>query len=120
MPRRANRKPPSSPSTRICFLPHEFARLKRRVPGPSGKLGGYQNLENWLIDNTDPVTLCCDLPPEKFDMLCRYCKRHGPGGPNSDIRSACVPPLRRIGIDLFPEWRAPSSTNSEPRPDLGV
>jgi len=106
MKRRPNKSGPSTrdPTTEFDFLPHEFKTLKINTPGPSGRMGGYQDMENDVIACTDAV-LHCTLTDELFARLCRLIKRHGPGGPNKRLRTACVPALRRIGIDLVPEWR---------------
>lgn len=110
MTRRANKKPPEAPGVTLHFLPHEVGFLKRNEPGPSGLMGGYQREENWLIDHIDRTTGECHLDPVHFERICRYCrsdkKGYGPGGPNARIRAACIPALRRAGIDLAAEWRA--------------
>ena len=89
----------------LIFEPHEFSRLKRNVPGPSGRLGGYPMFENRLLDLTDPATLRCRLDATEFERLVRYINHYGGGGPNDRIRQACVPPLRRCGVNLSPEER---------------
>lgn len=91
---------------RLRFLPHEFARLKRVWPGPSGVIGGMGLFENKLMDITDRQTLVCELDPVLQDRLERYITKYGPGGPNRRIRAACIPALRRLGIDWLPEWPA--------------
>lgn len=110
MTRRANKKLPDAPGVTLHFLPHERAFLKWNEPGPSGLMGGYQNEENWLILNIDKSTGRCALDPIHFERICRYCRPdprgYGPGGPNGRIRAACIPALRRAGIDLAAEWRA--------------
>ena len=104
MTRRANSNGgPTLPGFTLKFAPHEFRRLKRNPPGG----GGWQQFENILIEQTDPGTLTCPLNPTHLERLIRYCKSYGPGGPNKRIREACIPALRRIGIDVAPEWRAP-------------
>jgi hypothetical protein len=82
----------------LVFLPEEFLRLKHNVPGPSGKMGGYQQFENWLIAHTDRQTFECRLTSDERDRLERYCREYGPGGPNNRIRAACIPALARLGI----------------------
>ena len=107
MTRRANRNAPTRPATVIAFAPHEFKRLKHNTPGPSGLLGGYQRLENHIIERTDAASLRCALDDKHLARLIRDCKRDDSGGPNARIRAACIPALRRAGIDLLPEWRTP-------------
>lgn len=108
MTRKANETPrdPNATSLRIRFEPHEFARLKHNPPGASGKIGGYQRHENWIVEHTDPNTLECELDPERQERTRRYIRNYGSGGPNGRIRAACIPALRRAGIDPLPEWRA--------------
>jgi hypothetical protein len=105
--RSPNHVAPSPPGFVMFFQPHEYRMLKRNQPGLSGALGGYQRHENWLIEHTDPATLRCELPPQQFERTVRFIKRYGKGGPNRRIRDACIPALRRAGVDLQPEWRAP-------------
>jgi len=100
------------PGVTFTFLPHEFRRLKFNKPGPSGKLGGAGGYENKVIEKTDPVTLVCTLDPLTYTQVSTICRHYGPGGPNNRIRRACIPALRRVGIDLMPEWRAPQSPPS--------
>jgi hypothetical protein len=108
MARKPNDNDPTPLGKVLTFQAHEFGFLKRNKPGPSGKLGGYPRHENWLIDNTDQVTFKVVLNPVKLARTIEYSQPHyGRGGPNSRIRAACIPALRRIGIDLLPEWRAP-------------
>lgn len=107
MPRTPNGNPPTKLATTVTFLPHEFRFLRRNTPGPSGKLGGYPRHENWLIDATDPETLRLVLDPVRLQRTITYSQpTYGPGGPNGRIRAAMIPALRRVGIDLAPEWRA--------------
>lgn len=96
--RRPNAKPGrDAPGVTLAFLPHLFAILKRNTTA-----GGYQDFENWLLDNTDPVTLQCVLDPVRLERLMRYCRSYGAGGPNKRIRAACIPALRQAGIELLP------------------
>lgn len=106
---RAPNKTPRNASVTVAlfFQPHEFKSLKHNSPGPSGKLGGYPRHENWLIAHTNQKTLCVVLDPTRLERTIRYCRSYGDGGPNRRLRSACIPALRRVGIDLQPEWRAP-------------
>jgi hypothetical protein len=90
------------------FERHEFKILKHNKPGPSGVIGGYQGMENILIAQTNETTLGCVLNAKHFERLTRYIKNYGSGGPNGRMRAACIPALRRVGIDLLPEWRAPT------------
>jgi hypothetical protein len=92
------------------FYPHELRFLRLNTPGPSGKMGGYQQFENWILRNTDTASGSCLFDPVRLERLMRYCKPrngYGPGGPNGRLRNACIPALRRIGIDPAPDWRAP-------------
>jgi hypothetical protein len=101
MTRAANRNAPTPLDVAILFKPHEFRRLKVNTPGPSGRLGGYPAHENWLIANTDPASLVCRLPPRELARTIKYARPdYGSGGPNARIRAACIPALRRAGIDL--------------------
>jgi hypothetical protein len=105
--RRPNRKQSREPITlTLSFMPQEFSILKWNTPGPSGVMGGYQGFENLLINQTDRDTLRCELNNAREARLRQYILNYGPGGPNSRIREACIPALRRIGIDLLPDWRA--------------
>lgn len=90
----------------IRFMPHEFRFLKHNEPGPSGKLGGAGGTENYLVANTKRDG-SCHLTPDIYTRVSKICRGYGPGGPNGRIRRACIPALRRKGIDLMPEWRAP-------------
>ena len=90
----------AAPGVVIQFKPHEFGWLKRNTPGPSGQLGGYQRFENKLIDLTDRATLRCPLAPADLERMIRYAQKYGTGGPNQRIRDACIPALRRAGIEL--------------------
>jgi hypothetical protein len=99
MVRRTNKKTTvDKPGIVLVFKPEEFACLKINTPGPSGLLGGYQRLENYLVINT--IDLKCVLNAKMFDRIIRYINKHGPGGPNERIRKACTPVLRRNGIFL--------------------
>jgi len=111
MTRRANINTPTPLETTVTFLRHEFFGLKHNTPGPSGRLGGYPRHENWVIENTDRATLRLVLDPERLQRTITYIKPgergYGPGGPNARLRRAFIPALRRVGIDVLPEWRAP-------------
>ena len=110
MSRAPNKNRDQAPPGRVMtFLPHEFAYLKYNYP-PSGNpkdLGGYQKEENWLIDNTDRVTWDVVLDPVHLERVPRYCSNYGSGGPNARIRKACIPALRRIGIEVLPKFNKP-------------
>lgn len=110
MTRRANRTLPQPRGLVVTFAPHELRFLRLNTPGPSGKMGGYQQLENWIIRNADTASGVCEFDPIRFDRLRRYCNPradgYGSGGPNGRLRKCCIPALRRIGIDLLPEWAA--------------
>jgi len=82
----------------ITFIATEFRILKLNRPGPSGLLGGYQRMENELIENTNAQTGRCFLTDKKLERLIRYCQSYGPGGPNGRLRKACIPALRRSGL----------------------
>jgi hypothetical protein len=84
----------------LTFTGEELRELKLNKPGPSGQMGGYQQLENWIIQNTDPQTGRCHFTSNRLERLIRYCKNYGSGGPNDRLRRACIPALRRHG--LFP------------------
>jgi hypothetical protein len=102
--RSANDNPHRLPAgTLIQFTPHEFGILKHRKPGPSGVLGGYQKLENHIVDVTDRATLVCLLDPVHLERLIRYVGNYGSGGPNRDLRRACIPALARVGITVRPD-----------------
>lgn len=90
-------------NTLLTFTRDEFDTLKYNLPGPSRQMGGYQKFENWLIDNTNLVTMKCCLDERKLERLIRYVNNYGPGGPNGRIRLACRPPLERLGIVLNTE-----------------
>jgi hypothetical protein len=94
-----------SPGVVLKWKPDEFTVLKLNVPGPSGTMGGYQKMENILIQLTDKVTLECYLKPEYVERIIRYINSYGVGGPNGRIRKACLPPLRRLGILLTSDER---------------
>lgn len=106
MTRKANRNASTRPATVLTFAPHEFRWLKWNEPGPSGQLGGYQRLENHIITTTDKATLRCPLDEQRLPRLIRYIQRYGSGGPNGRLRDACIPALRRAGIELQPGWTA--------------
>ena len=106
MTRSGNRNAPTRPATVLTFAPHEFKWLKHNEPGPSGLLGGYQRLENHIVERTDPTSLRCPLDDVRLPQLIRCIQKYGDGGPNRRLRAACIPALRRAGIDLQPEWRA--------------
>ncbi len=114
MSRRPNRNPRTEVITVVHFLPHERKRLHYNLPGPSGQLGGYPRHENWIIDNTD-ASGNCPMDATRLERTIRYCREYGKGGPNQRIRDACIPALRRIGIDLAAGWRAPRRPTEEPR-----
>ena len=106
--RKPNKNPAHAPpGMAFQFAPELFAILKFNHPGPSGKIGGYQKMENILIECTNKITLVCVLNAKYFERLTRYIQNYGSGGPNGRMRAACIPALRRIGIDLLPGWRAP-------------
>jgi hypothetical protein len=100
--RSPNRTPPTRPGVLLTLRPHERAFLKE-----NRSRGGYQDLENWLLEATRDGPVFLD--PVRLERLLRCCdpNRYGSGGPNGRLRSACIPALRRVGIDLQPEWRAP-------------
>jgi hypothetical protein len=118
--RRANRKPSrAKPGIVLHFLPHEARTMKHNEPGPAGVLGGWGGLENWLVANTDPATLCCGLTEKIQARLLHYLTaNYGPGGPNSRVRAACIPALRRAGIEVqaarAPETREPEGASHRP------
>lgn len=110
MTRKANRNatPVSSTAPVLHFLPHEVRTLKHNNPGPSGALGGWQRLENWLVGHIDPATGDCPLTPPIYSRLTHYLTAsYGPGGPNKRVRDTCFPALRRIGINLQPVPKSP-------------
>lgn len=92
------------PAITVGFTAEEFSRLQYNKPGKSEKMGGYQGTENLLISLTDPATLLCRLDPDQHNRLQSDCTRDDKGGPNSRIRSACIPALRRLGIELLPQF----------------
>jgi hypothetical protein len=98
MARKANATPPRGPGTVMVLQPHE-----RRMLKVNRTRGGYQDLENWVVENTD-ASGRCELDPVHFERLVRCIKKYGGGGPNSRLRNACIPALRRGGIDLLPDW----------------
>jgi hypothetical protein len=116
--RQANRTPtnPRASISEVTLKPHEFAWLTYREAKPGKQLGGYQRMVNWVIDTTDRQTMIIALDPLRFERLKRYIQRYGGGGPNTELRRCFIPALRRIGIDLAPEWATPSSTESNHQP----
>lgn len=105
--RKPNATPGHKPGLVLVFEPHLFRILKHNKPGPSGlPVGGWGREENWLIANTDPTTLRCELDAKHLERIIRYCKSYGQGGPNRRIRAACIPALRRAGIELLPDQSA--------------
>jgi hypothetical protein len=90
----------------LAFAPHEFKWLKHNEPGPSGQLGGYQRLENHIVARTDRASLRCPLDDKRLPQLIRCIQLYGDGGPNRRLRAACIPALRRAGIELQPGWTA--------------
>jgi hypothetical protein len=91
----------------IPFQPHEVRMMKINTPGPSGKIGGMGGMENHIVRTVDRTTWQCWLDAVLVERLIRYCQKYEKGGPNQRLRDACIPALRRIGIDLAPKWRAP-------------
>ena len=83
------------PGATLKFKSGEFAVLKWNTTN-----GGYQDMENILINLTDKATLECYLEPKYLERLIRYINNYGTGGPNERIRKACLPALRRLGILL--------------------
>lgn len=104
--RKANINKPLPPGVTLSFRPHEIRFLRKNLPGESGQMGGYQQMENWLLENTN-ATGDIWLDPQRLERLIRYCQRYGSGGPNGRIRDACIPALRRAGIELLPDWQTP-------------
>ena len=92
----------------LHFEPHERRRLKFNERGPSGKLGGIGALENHLVTGIDANgDIFLDGP--KLKSLAHYCgsPSYGPGGPNGRLRDACIPVLRRIGIEVVDLMKKP-------------
>lgn len=89
----------------LTFTDGEVQTLKHNEPGPSGDLGGWGRLENWLLENTDAQRRCV-LDPLHWMRLTVYYKSEAKGGPNYRVRAVCGPALRRIGIILLPGWGA--------------
>jgi hypothetical protein len=105
--RRANKKVTPAPAgIAFQFTAQEYAILKFNHPGASGVIGGYQKMENIVVETTNKTTLVVVLNAIHYERLTRYIKSYGDGGPNKRLRKACVPALRRIGIDLLPGWVA--------------
>src|SRR5215471_10682638 len=101
MTRRPNRNARTTqPGITLTFKPHRFKWLKLNKPGPSGLLGGYQNMENYIVTNTDRTTMQLHLDAVMLERLIRYCKADDTGGPNSRIRDVCIPTLRDGGINI--------------------
>lgn len=100
--RKANAKPSGLPGASVTLTPFEAGELKCNMTR-----GGYQDLENWLINNMDAATCAIWLDPVMLERVIRCCKKYGPGGPNKRIRSAMIPALRRAGIEVMPEWKLP-------------
>lgn len=98
---------PRDPMTVIVFWPNELARLKPYRPGPSGQLGGYARMVNWLVAQTAGGVMSVALDAVMLERLVRYIRRYGGGGPNGALRAACTQPMRRAGVDPLPEWAAP-------------
>ena len=111
MARKANKNTPIGLAIVLTFQPHEHRTLRRNEVPASGNFGGWPRLENRLIELADQGSGVCVLGPEDFTRLIVYLTRHyGPGGPNGRVSTACVPALRRAGIDLVPgSWRAPQA-----------
>jgi len=104
MRRKPNKAQPTRPGRVIIFQGHELRLLKHNEPGPSGTMGGYQNMENYILDNFDPIDGACYFDATMLERLMRYCQKYGKGGPNGRLRDACIPALRRAGIELLPGW----------------
>ena len=100
MTRQANGSPPRrfAAGVTLVFKPHELRMLKRNVPGPSGALGGYQRMENYLVENVAEYAVFLD--PIRLERLIRYIGNYGSGGPNGRLRDAGIPALRRAGIEV--------------------
>lgn len=115
MPRKPNRAARRPAGITLRLQPEELAALKHNSPGPSGHMGGYQRLENMLLRHTDPVSGELRLEPPYFERLIRYCLHYGAGGPNARLRAACVPALRRAGIDIAVWFSHPDDETDAPR-----
>jgi len=103
MPRKPNQNPPTQPGKTLWLKPHEVMFLKINKPGKSGALGGYQRMENYLLEHvTTGGGVYLDV--KMLERLVRYCMNYGGGGPNSRLRNSCIPALRRIGIECLPGW----------------
>lgn len=87
-----------SPGITLTFNAWDRKHLKFNEPGPSGKMGGYQQFENILLGLIPEKGGTVQLSPAFSDRLIRYFKSYGPGGPNQRIRDACGPALRRAGL----------------------
>jgi hypothetical protein len=96
---RRTRNPNRQPAEKDVVIRYELTKseracLKHREPGPSGKLGGYQQFENWLVDELDhhPATTgikyVVELDTKRRSRLTNYIQLHGSGGPNADLRKA--------------------------------
>lgn len=95
MRRRGNENPPTPPGITVDFNMPERRRLR---PHYRTK-GGYQDLVNWIIDNTDADGRC-HFDPIHFDRTVRGVQRYGRGGPQERLRDACIPAFSRVGIVL--------------------
>jgi hypothetical protein len=91
------------PGKTITFKPHELRFLKLNTPGDSGVMGGYQRMENYLLEHVSTLGEVY-LDVKLLERLVRYCMNYGSGGPNGRLRNACIPALRRIGIECLPGW----------------
>ena len=101
MSRKANAKPTrDKPGIYVSFLRSERNLLKFNIPGPSGKMGGYQNTENWLYTNIPTRGGRVFIPPEMLERILRYCLNYGGGGPNERIRKCCLPAFDCAGITI--------------------
>lgn len=98
--RKANDNQPTPPGITVTLLPHERGFLRHNRTH-----GGYQDLENWV--HTQSAAGAFHLDPVRLERLIRCIQRYEQGGPNNRLRRAFIPALRRAGIDLLPEWRAP-------------
>jgi hypothetical protein len=98
--RKANANPSKPPSYTLTFLPHEAKRFKRY----RSKGGGYQEMVHWFFDNIHPLTLTATFDAVRLERLIRYVKKYDGGGPNQILRDSCIPALRRIGIELQPDF----------------